>query len=104
MTNNEDIKNILGSAIKELRIKKGITQERLAEFLGVQPPTIAKIETGKRFVSSELLAKLCNFFNVDAYVFLLKKNQTYTPEDINHFAQINTKLDRIYDIVKEKKK
>ena len=63
MYDDKHIRNILGSAIKNLHIEKGITQEKLAEFLGVQPQTIAKIETGKRFISSELLSKLCNFFN-----------------------------------------
>lgn len=102
MINNEDIKLILGLAVKELRTEKSVTQEQLAEFLGVQPPTIAKIETGKRFISSELFAKLCNFFNVEPYVFFLKRAQTYTPQSLDQISQINSKLDKIYDIVKRK--
>ncbi|MBQ7287904.1 MAG: helix-turn-helix transcriptional regulator [Candidatus Gastranaerophilales bacterium] len=102
MFNDSDIKNIFGLVVKELRLQKGLTQEKLAEFLGMQPQTIAKIETGKRFVSSEVLAKLCNFFNVEPYVFFVKKNQTFTPETLDHISQINCKLDKIYEVITKK--
>jgi len=99
MLNDKDIKNIFGSAIRELRLSKGITQEKLAEFLGIQPQTIAKIETGKRFVSSNLLSKLCNFFNVSPSTFFIEKAQEYTPESTDYIVQINSKLQKIYEII-----
>jgi len=104
MLNDKDIKIILGSAIKELRIKKDLTQEKLAEFLGVQPQTIAKLETGKRFVSSKFLSKLCNFFDVSPNVFFMAKNQTYTPESLDHIANINIQLQKIIEIIDKNKK
>lgn len=99
MINNENIKSIIGTSVKELRTKRGITQEKLAEHIGVQPQTIAKIETGKRYVSSTVLAKLCNFFNVEPYIFFLKKAQTYTPETVDLIGQINHKLEEIHNIL-----
>ena len=102
MLNDKDIKNIFGSAIRELRTSKGITQEKLAEFLGLQPQTIAKIETGKRFVSSELLSKLCNFFNVSPSVFFNSKVQEYTQESLDYIDQINSKLQKIYEAITQK--
>ncbi len=91
MINNDDIKCIFGTAVKNLRQEKGITQEKLAEFLDIERQTVATIETGKRFVSSELLSKLCNFFNVEPYVFFVKQGKTYTKEDLDYIEQITFK-------------
>ena len=35
MENNTDIKILLGKRIKELRTKRGLTQEKLSEIVGV---------------------------------------------------------------------
>lgn len=73
MIDDKNIKTVFGSTVKELRIQKNITQEQLAESIGLQPQTITKIETGRVFVSSETLALLCNFFNVEPALFFRKK-------------------------------
>lgn len=73
MYDSKNIKKIFGATVKELRTNKGITQEQLAEYLGLQPHSITKIETGRTFVSSEVLASLSNFFNVTPAFFLNPK-------------------------------
>ena len=103
MLDSETIKNNLGIKLKDLRVDKGITQEQLAEFLGLQPHTITKIETGRAFISSNVLAKICNFFQIEPYVLFLKKHQTYTPEELNHISEINSKLNKIYNILTNNK-
>ena len=102
MINSSNIKSNLGSVLKELRNRKGITQEKLAECIGMQPYAITKIETGRAFISSETLSKLCNFFNVEPYIFFLNKDQAYTVEDLDKLSKINNKLDRIYEIIVNK--
>lgn len=72
MIEAKEIKITLGTIVKELRTQKNITQEQLGEFLALQLQTIAKIETGRSYTSSEVLAKLCNFFNIVPSVFILK--------------------------------
>jgi len=107
MTESKDIKASLGAIVKELRNHKGITQEQLAEFLGLQPHTITKIETGRSFISSEVLAKLCNFFNVDPAFFFAKKAKVITEDDLNYIREIkqilpefsSSKLKEIYNIL-----
>ena len=54
----------IGQRIKELRMKAGISQQKLAEMLGVSRPTITQIESGERKVSSDELIKLAEIFNV----------------------------------------
>ena len=51
--------------IKELRIKKGLTQEQLANECGVQRTTITMIELGENKPSVELAKKLGVIFEVD---------------------------------------
>lgn len=64
MENNLEIKKLLGQRIKELRTKKGLTQEQLTERLNVGQRTLSKIERGNAFVSAETLAKLLTALDV----------------------------------------
>lgn len=47
-----------GSRIKEIRKSKKITQEKLAEIIGVEPQQICRIEKGACFTTFETLEKL----------------------------------------------
>ena len=50
--------------LKNLRVKRGIKQTDIAEFLGVQPRAIRFYESGEREPNIENIIKLCKFFNV----------------------------------------
>lgn len=58
-----DYKNI-GKLIRENRCRYTLTQEKLAELVGVSPEYISKIETGKSKVSLSILIKIANVLNV----------------------------------------
>ena len=75
MVTNDEIRNTFGYIVREMREAKGITREKLAEFFELQPQTISSIETGKNFVSSEVLAKLSNFFEVSPAYFFTQKSR-----------------------------
>lgn len=64
MINSESIKKIFGSNLKKLRLQRKLTQEQLAEFLDLQVQTISFVENGRAFVSSDVYAKICNFFDI----------------------------------------
>lgn len=53
-----------GKRIKELRKKNHLTQEQLAEKIGVYPKQIGNIETGTCFTTFQTLEKLAQVFNV----------------------------------------
>lgn len=60
-----------GKRIKALRKKHGLTQEQLAEQLGVAANTIARIETGNRGISIDLAIELVVRFETTLdYIFL----------------------------------
>ncbi len=63
--NELEIKSFLGKRIKDLRIKKGLTQEKLAELIDVGERNLSKIECGQVFVKSSTIAKLINALEVE---------------------------------------
>ena len=54
----------LGHQIKKLRLERGITQEALAEYVGISYQAVSKWETGTTLPDITLLPKLAAFFGV----------------------------------------
>lgn len=65
MENKTDIKVLLGRRIKELRIQKKLTQEQLAEMIGVGERNLSKIECGNNFVTSVTLSRILTALEVE---------------------------------------
>lgn len=55
---------MLGDKIKELRIKKGLTQQKLADATGISRSAIAMVEKNKQGLGKENLITMSNFFGV----------------------------------------
>lgn len=53
-----------GEIIYSLRKEKGVTQETLAEFLGVSTPAVSKWETGQSYPDITLLPEIASYFGV----------------------------------------
>ena len=80
-----NIKQELGARIKELRHKKGYTQEKFAEAIGVAPRHISRIENGINTPSIETLAKIADILDVEIkelYNFQHLKNEYYLKESL----------------------
>ncbi len=54
----------IGAFLKELRKEKGLTQEQLAEQLGVSGRTISRWETGNNMPDISLLTEIADLFSV----------------------------------------
>lgn len=54
----------IGDRIKELRMKTGISQQKLAGLLGVSRPAVSQMESGGRKICADELDKLANIFNI----------------------------------------
>ncbi len=107
MIKGSDIKKNLGEIVRELRLQKNITQEKLSEYLELQPRSITAIENGKTFISCEVLEKLANYFDVDPSIFFIKKVNLYDPNQQEYYSEIkrllrsfkSDKLKKIYNIL-----
>lgn len=60
----------LGTVIKNARVKNGLSQEHLAELLGVSPSHVKHMESGLRKPSVEILFQMANtlHFSLDALI------------------------------------
>jgi transcriptional regulator with XRE-family HTH domain len=75
MPGGEVMMSKISHRIKELRESLGISQQRLAELLGVLRPTISQIENGERKISAEELIKLSEIFGISIESLLDLKKQ-----------------------------
>ena len=66
----------LGMRVKKLRAAKGLTQEKLAEALGISVEYVGKIERGKRTPSLDLVIAMSKFFHASTDYILLANCRT----------------------------
>lgn len=60
-----EIKKLIGLRIKELRTKKGLTQEKVAEIMGINPKYMSGIERGKENPTLNTFINLSNALDVE---------------------------------------
>ena len=89
------LKENFGTRIKELRESVLMTQEELAERLGIHRNTLARIENGKHFVTDKTLEKMTTVLGVE-YCDLFKFNNSEVKQDIKKALKIKlAELDEI---------
>jgi len=59
----------MGMRLKELRIKRGLSQTELAKLIGVTPSTISQIESNLIYPSVPALLKMAEMLNIDVSAF-----------------------------------
>ena len=73
----------LGTKISELRKARGMTQDELADKMGVSPQAVSKWENDLSMPDLPVLIELSDFFHISLDDFLKEKVQTVEllPED-----------------------
>ena len=89
------LKEKLGKRIQEIRKSKKLTQEKLAEMVGLDTPNLSNIERGKRFVSSETLEKIIKALNV-------KEKELFDFEHIKTREELILEINRLLLIAETK--
>ena len=94
-----DIKQIVGKRVQKYRKQSALTQEALAELIGIDTISLSKIETGRNYPTSENITKLANALGVEIYELFvddaLKSNEQLLKEilsDIDKISNNNQKL------------
>ena len=73
-----------GARIKELRMKKGISQAKLAKLVGVTPAAVGNYEQGISFPKSAVLKKLFGALDCTPNEFF-QVTDLYSARDYEHF-------------------
>lgn len=83
--------------LKALRLKCGLSQKQLADFLGVSPQSVSKWERGDALPSIEFLPKMAECFNCDINAFFeQQENVLYNFQLINaYFAMESDVLNEV---------
>lgn len=96
-------KKLLGQRIKELRKRKGYSQEKLSELINVDPTTISNIENGKNYPTLVNLENLTNVLNIsflDVFDFEHKNTNNNLIEQIIILLKQNPdKVEDFYKII-----
>ncbi|MBO7671833.1 helix-turn-helix transcriptional regulator [bacterium] len=61
----ENNKKLLGKRINELRKNANLTQEKLAELIGIETTSLSGIESGRHFPSMITLEKIALILNME---------------------------------------
>lgn len=96
-----NIKKLLGKQIKEIRKSKKLTQENVAEQIGIEVSSFCNIENGKYYPTAENLDKIMSVLEVSPSKLFSFEHQQ---EDVDLIKEINSILlenpEKIKDIYK----
>lgn len=96
-----DNRKALGLRLKELRKRKGLSQEALAELVNLEPPSICNIETGRNYPTIQNLEKIINALHIsfmEVFNFEHQKDPRDLIQEINFI--LNKNPERIQDFYK----
>ena len=78
----------IGRKIKEARLAKGMTQEELGQFLGVQKSAIAKYESGRVVnIKRSTLKKISDLLNIPPTELIFDNPKTKQPTDDGELSE-----------------
>ncbi len=89
------LKQDLGQRIQKLRKDRKITQEQLAELVGIDPKNISRIENGNNYPTAENLTSIAAALQVEIYELFVFNDipiETMKTEIINSLENEKTIL------------
>lgn len=84
---------LIGNRIKEKRKANRMTQEKLAEYLGVSVGYISQLERGITKISLDTLSKIADHFGSDVAEFISMSNLGNTDRAKQNFMEVYNALD-----------
>jgi len=86
---------MIGKNIKTLRKTQNLTQPEFAKIVGISRNSLSRYENGTSRVSTELIDRICNKFNV-SYVDIVGEEKMLTPvEDYQMNKELHLMILRI---------
>lgn len=79
---------LLGKRIKDIRIKRGLSQARLSEMIDKSPTYMSYIESGIKCPSLDTLILIANALGVTTDMLLAESLNNYLNVDINEYDEL----------------
>ncbi len=95
-----NIDKYIGNKIKNLRLKKNITQQEEAEYLGITSQTLSRYENGILKTNNDILFALADYFNVSIDDFFPTVNDKIGTELEKIICEVAKELNVSSEIVK----
>ena len=76
----------IGLFLKDLRKEKGITQEELAQLIGVSSRSVSRWETGSNMPDISLLSAIADYYDVDVREIIDGERKSGMNEEIKEVA------------------
>lgn len=94
---------LIGDRLRKARIKKGYTQSKLAEIIGVSVPYLSRIETGATQINLKRLNEICSILGISGSSILegtSESSSSYLNEEFSSILKDCTpdKKELIYQI------
>ena len=93
----DNLKELLGKRIRELRKDKKLTQEQFAELIGIEPRNLIKIENSQTFPRVQTLEKILEVLDISPQVLF---NFEHLEDVAKLRIKIIEKLEHNDDLVK----
>lgn len=91
---NKNLSRIIGDRIRRLRKQKGLTQQELAEKVGMEYTMIGRVEQGVRNLTIEGILKVAEALDADAnYILAQKKKKTPLTEKDKLLEEITQEIE-----------
>lgn len=97
LLDGKDVAKILGPNIKKARLKRGYTQEFLAEKINISIDLLRNIENSRNVGSIQTLLNLCNFLEITPNTMF---ENLYTTKD----DTLDTTLQEYFDTLSTRSK
>ncbi len=106
--NTKEFYKKFGKRIRELRLKANISQEQLAEYIGVSTKTVSYWENAHNPVTFSKIPLIADALNVPIYKLFLFTDIEETKADNDYIALLQAKtgkeLDILFKFIKELQK
>lgn len=100
-----NIKKLFGKRIKEIRTKLYLTQEELAERVGISAKSLSQIELGNNFISAENLSAICSALEINPKVLFdfsdenKVQNLDWVISKLQNNSSLLNKISKIIEII-----
>lgn len=87
---NDDVLNVIGKKIKQIRLSKKFTQEYVAENVDISIDLLRNIENGRNIGNVPTLLNLCNFLKISPN-FLFSELLTFKEDTLDTYLTSSIK-------------